>query len=54
MVLYQEAQKKAQAEIDRVVGTDRLPNYQDQDSLPYGESIEMETSRSSVRPLRVT
>jgi len=39
MVLHQEAQKKAQAEINRVVGADRLPNYQDRDSLPYVEVI---------------
>jgi len=45
MVLNQEAQNKAQAEIDRVVGADRLPNYQDRDSLPYVEAIYREVLR---------
>lgn len=35
MTLYPEAQKKAQAEVDRVVGGDRLPDFSDLDDLPY-------------------
>ena len=36
MILYPDVQKKAQEEIDRVVGSDRLPDFQDRKSLPYG------------------
>ncbi|ETW81164.1 cytochrome P450 monooxygenase 6 [Heterobasidion irregulare TC 32-1] len=39
MALYPDVQKKAQAEIDRVVGSDRLPNYTDQGELPYVTAV---------------
>ncbi|KAG1765989.1 cytochrome P450 [Suillus placidus] len=35
MTLFPDVQKKAQAEIDAVVGPDRLPSFADQGSLPY-------------------
>lgn len=35
MVLFPEAYKKAQEEIDRVVGCERLPEFSDRESLPY-------------------
>ena len=35
MLLYPEIQRKAQAEVDRVVGRDRLPEFSDEPSLPY-------------------
>ncbi|KAG9090509.1 hypothetical protein FRC06_001026 [Ceratobasidium sp. 370] len=35
MLLYPEVQKKAQAEIDLVLGSDRLPTMEDQSRLPY-------------------
>lgn len=35
MAMFPDAQTKAQAEIDAVVGTDRLPDFSDYDSLPY-------------------
>ena len=35
MLVYPEVQKKAQQEIDRVVGNERLPDFTDKDSLPY-------------------
>ncbi|KAG1883945.1 cytochrome P450 [Suillus subluteus] len=38
MMLFPDVQKKAQAEIDAVVGPDRLPSYADQGSLPYIEA----------------
>lgn len=44
MVLFPEVQKKAQAEIDRVVG-DRMPTIEDMDSLPYIRSCIKETLR---------
>lgn len=45
MINYPEIQRKAQAEIDRVVGTDRLPAIEDRDSLPYVMAICKETLR---------
>ena len=35
MVLYPAAAKKAQAELDRVIGKDRLPVLGDRPDLPY-------------------
>ena len=35
MVCYPEVLKKAQAEIDRVVGGDRMPGWEDEEKLPY-------------------
>lgn len=35
MAMHPEAQAKAQAELDAVVGRDRLPDFGDYDSLPY-------------------
>ncbi|KAJ7263401.1 cytochrome P450 [Mycena rebaudengoi] len=39
MVLYPECQKKAQAEIDSVIGSSRLPTFEDRENLPYVECI---------------
>ncbi|THU96151.1 cytochrome P450 [Dendrothele bispora CBS 962.96] len=35
MILYPATMKKAQEEIDRVVGRGRLPNFLDYENLPY-------------------
>ena len=35
MIAYPEAQKKCQAELDRVIGRSRMPTIADRDSLPY-------------------
>ncbi|KAJ7608414.1 cytochrome P450 [Roridomyces roridus] len=49
-----EVQKKAQEELDRVVGPDRLPTYTDQEALPYINAIVKETLRwELVIPLGV-
>ena len=49
---YPEIQKKAQAEIDSVIGTDRLPSLSDRGSLPYTEAIVNELLRwQPVTPL---
>lgn len=45
MTKFPEAQKKAQEEIDRVVGSDRLPTVSDRDNLPYLEALIKEVLR---------
>jgi cytochrome P450 len=45
MIHYPEVQAKAQAEIDRMIGTDRLPTYSDRASLPYVEALYKEVLR---------
>ncbi|KAJ5109163.1 hypothetical protein N7456_005838 [Penicillium angulare] len=45
MVMFPEAQQKAQEEIDRVIGTDRLPTFDDREKLPYVEGLVQETLR---------
>lgn len=45
MTLFPEAQKKAQEEIDRVVGPDRLPVLSDRPLLPYVEALVKEAFR---------
>ena len=52
MALHPEVQKKAQAEIDAVVGHNRLPDFHDRPSLPYINAILKESSRwNLVAPL---
>jgi cytochrome P450 len=45
MALHPEVQKKAQAELDAVVGNGRLPTVADRSSLPYLECIMSEVLR---------
>lgn len=45
MTMYPNVQKKAQAEIDRVVGKDRLPSFSDRDQLPYISTMIKEIIR---------
>ncbi|KAG2062784.1 cytochrome P450, partial [Suillus decipiens] len=55
MVLYPDVQKRAQAEIDSVVGRDRLPTFEDRASLPYIDAVMRETFRwQPVAPLGVS
>ena len=52
MVMHPEVQRKAQEEIDRVVGNDRLPTFADQSSLPYVDALVKEVFRCyPVAPL---
>ena len=52
MTLYPEVQRKAQEEIDRVVGTDRLPTFADRENLPYLEALVTEVHRwNPVAPM---
>lgn len=45
MAMFPEAQAKAQAEIDAVIGQGRLPDFSDYDSLPYILATMKETMR---------
>ena len=45
MVLHPEVVKRAQAEIDSVVGSRRLPNLDDREKLPYIDCIVKELLR---------
>ncbi|TFY56485.1 hypothetical protein EVJ58_g7613 [Rhodofomes roseus] len=49
MVLNSDICRKAQAEIDRVVGSERLPTFEDRDSLPYVECVLRECFRHMTR-----
>jgi len=40
-----EVQKKAQVELDAVVGTDRLPSFNDRENLPYINALCKELIR---------
>ncbi|KAJ8481542.1 hypothetical protein ONZ51_g5921 [Trametes cubensis] len=52
MASYPDVQKKAQAELDAVIGHDRLPTFADQDSLPYVSALAKECLRwRAVAPL---
>ncbi|KAF9647048.1 cytochrome P450 [Thelephora ganbajun] len=54
MQLYPEVQRKAQEELDRVVGQDRLPRIADRPNLPYIEAVIKELLRwNPVAPLGV-
>ncbi|KAF8915153.1 cytochrome P450 [Mucidula mucida] len=45
MATHPEVQKKAQAEIDKVVGTDRTPTLDDREHLPYIVALVKEVNR---------
>ena len=45
MMLFPEARKKAQQEIDKVVGPERLPDFNDRENLPYVEACMKEAMR---------
>ena len=49
MAMHPEIQNKAQAEIDAVIGRERLPDFGDRDSLPYVSAIVKEILRWQVR-----
>ena len=52
MLLHPEVQEKAQAQLDSVIGSDRLPEFDDKTSLPYIEAIVLESLRwHPVAPL---
>ena len=45
MSMYPDVQRKAQEEIDRVVGTTRLPTFHDRNQLPYINAVVEEAQR---------
>ncbi|KAI0792435.1 cytochrome P450 [Abortiporus biennis] len=45
MILFPEVQDKAKEELDRVVGPNRLPNFEDRPYLPYMEAVVKELLR---------
>ncbi|KAJ6466256.1 cytochrome P450 [Mycena sanguinolenta] len=54
MAPYPEIQKKAQAEIDTVIGPGQLPEFEDRPSLPFVEALYREVMRwKPVTPLGV-
>lgn len=48
MAMYPDVQKKAQVELDRVVGPTRLPDFEDRDNLPYLNAVVKELTRWHV------
>ncbi|CCM03391.1 uncharacterized protein FIBRA_05521 [Fibroporia radiculosa] len=48
MMCYPEVQRRAQEEIDTIIGTDRLPTLADRDSLPYVSAVCSEVMRMFV------
>lgn len=42
MLMHPEIQRKAHAEMDRVLGGDRMPEFADQDYMPYLTAIYKE------------
>ncbi|PBK94798.1 cytochrome P450 [Armillaria gallica] len=45
MLLYPEVQAKAQAELDAVIGDDKLPQFDDRERLPYVNALVLEVLR---------
>ena len=51
MTLYPDVARKAQEELDAVVGNDRLPRFSDRENLPYTNAVVLEIMRwHSVAP----
>lgn len=48
MVLYPDVQRRAQSELDAVLGQDRLPTFDDRPSLLFIDAIVLETLRWNV------
>lgn len=48
MTIYPEVFKKAQAEVEAKVGPDRLPTFDDRESLPYVNAVCTELIRWNV------
>ncbi|KAH9987414.1 cytochrome P450 [Russula vinacea] len=54
LVLFPQVQRRAQAELDAVIGRDRLPTFDDRPRLPYIEALCKELARwQMVTPMGV-
>lgn len=53
MLIHPETQRSAQEELDRVVGRDRLPGFEDRESLPYISALVKEVIRCGPNVLSV-
>ena len=45
MTCFPEVQRKAQVELDTVIGPDRIPTLADKDRLPYLNAVYLEVLR---------
>ena len=45
MIQYPAVLKRAQAEVDAMIGQDRMPNFEDRASLPYCDAVFTEALR---------
>ena len=48
MALHPEAQRRAQKELDQIIGHDRLPTFSDRPALPYMNALMKEIMRWHV------
>ncbi|GBM69202.1 Cytochrome P450 2U1 [Araneus ventricosus] len=54
MAAYQDVQKKVQQEIDNVIGTERMPSWDDHNKMPYTEATLMELMRwRTIVPINI-
>ncbi|ESK94260.1 hypothetical protein Moror_8245 [Moniliophthora roreri MCA 2997] len=54
MILHPSVQEKAQQEMERILGKNRLPTFEDRASLPYIEAVYREALRwSPILPLGI-
>ena len=51
MLHFPDVMRKAQSEIDAVIGFERMPDFSDYDSLPYVRALINETLR--WRPIAI-
>lgn len=50
--MYPHVARKAQEELDRVTGNDRLPSFEDREKIPYIDCILKECLRYVLLPLQ--
>lgn len=51
MVLFPDVQRKAQEEIDQIIGADCMPSWEDRERLPYIRAVVEETLRCTLAAL---
>ena len=49
MTLHPDVQAKGQEELDRIIGRNRLPTFEDRSTLPYIEAIYREVAGGQVQ-----